>query len=479
MKLGTKIFCTTLALISLSLYYPVNQFIGTLRTRYLEGIEDSLVDQAYILAALAQEQMQEKGAFSPSWHLWFDQVYQEHFQADIYKLTKTHVDMRIYITDAVGKLLFDSKRLFTPGTDFSQWRNIKLSLEGQYGARTSHMDTPDESSSVLHISAPIFDEQHQLLGVLTVAKPTGNVIYFLQQARPKIIFTSLLTLTVAGIFNYLLAVLLTRPINRLTTYALKVKEGKTAQRPKLGGGEIATMGEAFFQMQDALEGKNYIEQYIQNLTHEMKSPLSSIRGAAELLHEPMAQAMQQRFLKNILDDTLRLQEMIDRMLELSALENRQRPLRQEPVLLSALLRQLVESVQALVKKKELQIILPKESVATVGGDAFLLLRAMSNLLVNSIEFSPKGGTIAIYIDQLQNGLAIRFVDEGPGIPEFARERIFEKFYSLERPLTGKKSTGLGLNFVQQVAKLHNGKVELENRAEGGTCATLSFLEQLN
>ena len=76
MKLGTKIFCTTLALISLSLYYPVNQFIGTLRTRYLEGIEDSLVDQAYILAALAQEQMQEKGAFSPSWHLWFDQVYQ-------------------------------------------------------------------------------------------------------------------------------------------------------------------------------------------------------------------------------------------------------------------------------------------------------------------------------------------------------------------------------------------------------------------
>ena len=61
MKLGTKIFCTTLALISLSLYYPVNQFIGTLRTRYLEGIEDSLVDQAYILAALAQEQMQEKG----------------------------------------------------------------------------------------------------------------------------------------------------------------------------------------------------------------------------------------------------------------------------------------------------------------------------------------------------------------------------------------------------------------------------------
>ncbi|MFV0436097.1 MAG: two-component system sensor histidine kinase CreC [Desulfopila sp.] len=474
MKLGTKIFCTTLLLISLSLYYPINQFIGTLRIRYLEGIEDSLVDQAYILAALAQEQMTGEGPFSPSWHTWFDQVYQQHFQATIYALTKTHVDMRVYITDTAGRLLFDSQRLLPPGSDFSQWRNISLTLAGQYGARTSRLTTTDQASSVLHISAPIIGDKAKLLGVLTVAKPTGNVIYFLQQARPRIIVTSLLTLTVAGFFSYLFAVLLTRPIQRLTAYALRVKDGEPARRPELGGGEIAAMGEAFFQMQEALEGKNYIEQYIQNLTHEMKSPLSSIRGAAELLNEPMPPEMQQRFVKNILEDTRRLQEMIDRMLELAALENRQAPPRLDAVAVSALLGQLAESVQPLLERKEISLILPPDSGATVTADSFLLQRALNNLLVNSIDFSPAGGTITITVEHSTHNLTIGIADQGPGIPVFAKERIFEKFYSLERPQTGKKSTGLGLNFVRQVATLHRGTIELENRPEGGVLAVLSL-----
>jgi two-component system sensor histidine kinase CreC len=65
-------------------------------------------------------------------------------------------------------------------------------------------------------------------------------------------------------------------------------------------------------------------------------------------------------------------------------------------------------------------------------------------------------------------------DEGPGIPEFAKERIFERFYSLERPDTGRKSTGLGLNFVKEIAALHHGSVQLENRAQGGLRASFAI-----
>ncbi len=293
MKLGSRIFCCNLLLLSLCLYYPVSRHVDALRTRYLEGVEDPLVDQANILAEYAGREMAAQ-RFSPQqWHTWFDRIYHRKLYARIYSLTKTRVDLRVYITDAKGKLLFDSTRKDARGSDYVLWRNIQRTLLGEYGARTTRLDTRDETSSVLHVSAPIYNRQ-DIIGVLTVAKPTGNIWYFLKQARLQIIATAFLTLAVAALFSYLLALWLTGPIRKLTRYARAVTEGSDAARPKLGSSEIGMMGDAFYRMQDALEGKNYVEQYIQNLTHEMKSPLSAIRGAAELLEEPMPPEQQQR-----------------------------------------------------------------------------------------------------------------------------------------------------------------------------------------
>ena len=98
---------------------------------------------------------------------------------------------------------------------------------------------------------------------------------------------ALLTLLVAGLLGYLASRWITVPITRLTNYANGVREGRREPLPQLGKNEIGEMGHAFEGMREALEGKRYVEQYIQNLTHEIKSPLSAIKGAAELLAEPM------------------------------------------------------------------------------------------------------------------------------------------------------------------------------------------------
>jgi two-component system sensor histidine kinase CreC len=109
------------------------------------------------------------------------------------------------------------------------------------------------------------------------------------------------------------------------------------------------------------------------------------------------------------------------------------------------------------------------------ADAFLISQAVMNLLQNAIEFSPLGGRVHIALKAEGIFLQIAITDQGPGIPNFAVDKIFHRFFSTQRPDTHKKSTGLGLNFVMEIAQLHGGTVTVKNRSRGtGTRAVLSL-----
>ena len=138
----------------------------------------------------------------------------------------------------------------------------------------------------------------------------------------------------------------------------------------------------------------------------------------------------------------------------------------------SLVKTVLESKQIFLSEKNLRVLSHFPSDVLAQGDPFLLYQALSNLIQNAIDFSPAGRQIEL-AGQLEAG-RFRFSvrDYGPGIPEYAKARVFEKFFSLQRPDTGGKSTGLGLNFVREVAVLHQGEVSLENCPEGGVRATL-------
>ena len=119
-------------------------------------------------------------------------------------------------------------------------------------------------------------------------------------------------------------------------------------------------------------------------------------------------------------------------------------------------------------------MLPGDADPVVAGDAFLLQRALANLVDNAIDFSPRGGRVTIEVVGHARSCDLVVRDPGPGIPEFAEGKVFEKFYSLARPATAKKSTGLGLSFVKEIADLHRGRATLKNQPGGGAVATLSL-----
>jgi two-component system sensor histidine kinase CreC len=229
-------------------------------------------------------------------------------------------------------------------------------------------------------------------------------------------------------------------------------------------------------MRDALAGRNYVADYVQTLTHEVKGPLSAIRGAAELLQEPMPEADRARFTANIARETQRIQELVDRMLELTALESRKSLDGAVPVSLAALAADVVAGAapSALARGLSLGVVGEPAANAFVVGDAFLLQRALANLIDNALDFSPPGGAVEIEVVAHARSCDLVVRDRGPGIPEYAEDKVFEKFYSLARPATAKKSTGLGLSFVKEIAELHRGRVTLKNRVGGGAVATLSL-----
>ncbi len=473
MKLGLRIFLFYLAIFAACLYFTTDWIWTTLRLRYMESVEEPLVDSANLLASLAEREMERPDFTFADLQASLSRAHSRPLSARIYDLQKSAVDLQVYITDASGRVVLDTRRPGSVGQDYSRFYDVKLTLAGRYGARATRRDPDDPFSTALYIAAPIY-RNGRVNGVLTVVEPTASIDAFLHLARPAFVRAGLLTIGIAALLSLALSYLLTRPIDRLARYADGIRLGKRPPFPRLGRTEIADLGLALRRMQEALEGRQYAEEYVQTLTHELKSPLSAIRGAAELLQEEMPAQQQARFIANIRAEAERIARIVDRMLDLARLENRREKPEMEPVELDAMVRTVAESHTPLLASKDLKMEIAVPDRLTINGNPFLLHQALENLVHNAIEFSPAGGTVKVEVTPESDRVTVAITDEGPGIPEYALDRIFDRFYSLGRPDTGRKSTGLGLNLVREVAKSHGGTIRVVNRPEGGALAELTL-----
>ena len=467
--IATFVFITVLSFTFLA-YWITNR----IRPNYLKLVEENLVDTSRVLAAYVSEDLRSGEGTFDDLDKVFERVYRSAFSSVIYDVTKESVDLGIYVTDENGIVRFHSLEPELVSMDFSRWLNVSKTLRGEYGARATRLDPNDAKTLVLHVSAPMIVEG-QLAGVLTVEKPITWATLFIKDARNEIFFASIATGSVALVLSLLMSAWLLRPIGRLTQYARLAAEGKRAYLPRLGrAAELQDMGEALQTMRSALEGKHYVEQYIQALTHEIKSPVSAIRGAAELINDNMSADQRQRFLSNIEVESARINHIVDRLLELSAVEQLSHLEVNDHLDLTELVKQVTEAFEAMLESHRLTLNFQSERSVAVNGDAFLIKRALGNLLQNAIDFSPEGGVITISIREGTSTLAVVFQDEGPGVPEYALDKVFDRFFSLPRPKSSKKSSGLGLVFVKEIMELHGGSASVKNRTDGGVEVELVF-----
>lgn len=469
MRIGLRVFLGYFAIVALAALLLARVFVAEVKPGVRQAMEDTLAETANVLAEIATDDFLAGHIADGRFAQRVKNVQSRDPGAQIWGFQKRAVTTRIYVTDARGIVVFDSAGRDV-GKNYSRWNDVYLTLRGQYGARSTRSDPNDPNSTVMHVAAPLRDASGRIVGVLTVAKPNQTLAPFIARSQAKVMKWGWLLMGVALLIGLTTAWWFARQLGALQRYAHAVTAGERATPPKAAG-EFGDLGRALETMRTQLEGKQYVEQYVHTLTHEMKSPLAAIRGSAELLEAPMAEADRARFAGAIRAQSERLAQMIDKLLALAAVEHRQHLEVRERVDLG----QLADEAISHCAKGDVPIH-RSGSLAMVEGDPFLLRQAIVNLLENAVSFSPPDGKIDVEVHADAGECFLRVIDRGPGVPDYALTRVFERFYSLPRPEGGSRSSGLGLCFVAEVAQLHGGRATLENVPPRGAMATLVLPE---
>jgi len=470
-SIRTRIFLVFVASVVAAFGWLAWWITGDLQYRYSESFEEVLVDTTNLLAEQLAEtwELPAEQRFRPL-EAALDRLGRRPVSAQIFSVEKTSADIRVYVTDAAGRLLFHSQPGHMPGEDFSGWRDVARTLEGGYGARTTKEDLPADDGtlapvSVAYVAAPILVAGERV-GVVAIGKPKTNIDRFIANSSRQLLTVVLVTCGVAIALALLLYLWMTRPLQALVDYANRVRQGEPVALPVMGDNEVGRVGQAMEAMRQALEDKAYVETYVQSLTHEVKSPLTAIRATAELLAGDVAPEQRQAFAGSIEREADRLNDIADRLLELASIERTSRLEHAEPLALFRLAEATAATARSAGAARGIRVVTAFEGDDGLTGDALLLRQAIDNLVRNALDFSPEAGTVRISGTADASGVSLAVEDDGPGIPDYARDRIFDRFYSLPRPHSGRKSTGLGLNFVREVAVLHGGTVDIECPGRG-------------
>ncbi|MDB6442295.1 MULTISPECIES: two-component system sensor histidine kinase CreC [Pseudomonas] len=464
MPLGLRIFLVYVLFIGLTGYFVLGTVIEQIRPGVRQSTEETLVDTANLMAEILRDDFKAGTLSQNRWPQLLKAYGERQPGATIWGLPKNQVSHRIYVTDADGIVVLDSSGVAV-GQDYSRWNDVYLTLRGQYGARSTRSVADDPTSSVMHVGAPIRDNG-RIIGVVTVAKPNSSLQPYIDRTERRLLLYGAGLIGLGLLLGALLSWWLSSALRRLTRYAQAVSQGQRVEVPHYRGGEFEQLAHALEHMRTQLEGKAYVERYVHTLTHELKSPLAAIRGAAELLQSDMPAAQHQRFVSNIDNESVRMQQLIERLLNLAQVEQRQGLEEQVAVPLAPLLDELLEARGGWIEQRQLRIERQVGADLILTGEAFLLRQALGNLLENALDFTPAHGLLRISAERIGNLVEIRLFNQAEPIPDYALPRLSERFYSLPRPDSGRKSTGLGLNFVEEVVQLHAGEFAIGN-VEGG------------
>ena len=414
-------------------------------------------------------------------------------------------NLAIYITDKDGFLILDSRGL-SLGTDMKSHSVVGSALSGQQGISrisTEPVRGPWKARGVnieyffkpefLHVSSTIYDNRQEVQGVLVLVAPMLDLMDRTRLWR-FIFYIFLLSLFFGALGSYRIS----RNIRRVEKYTRELFKGEDVSIPNVNV-QFNKLAVAIEQARSEVELKDDVEEYIDTLAHELRTPITGIRLTAENLLTPMGiesylleekddkkskvltKEIKKRreFIRSILDSNKQMDSLVSRLLALSRIERRDTLTETEKFKILPIIENVLKvygTHNRLIVSKNITINLDGvDKKSKVFAEKILLEQALGNILKNALDFSPKGGTITIKVSESNTAVTIVVLDEGPGIPPHVSSKLFTRFFSVARPDTGRRGTGLGLRFVRKIMQLHGGEVTIKDRLlQVGAEAKLRF-----
>jgi len=392
-------------------------------------------------------------------------------------------NLAIYVTDKDGLLVLDSRGL-TLGKDMRDANEVESALSGVTDSTSVVMEEAAGSkkargavieyflkSRFLNASNPIYGNNGEIIGTVVVVAPLIDLMgesYLL-----RFIFY---IFVISLLFGFLGSYRISRNINRIQKYTSNLFGGEDVLMPDLNN-QFNKLARTIRDARADVELKDDVEQYIDTLAHELRTPITGIQLTAENLLTPMSDKQRKRFVENILESNRHMDILVNRLLELSRIERREALKNVEILNIKEAVNTVLNAPSRVktILDKDLNIDIQISSNATLNGEKILLEQAIGNIINNALDFSPASGKITIKASQTNNAITIIVLDDGAGIPPQVINKLFTRFFSVTRPDTGARGNGLGLRFVRKIMKLHGGEVSLQNRfIQQGAEARLRF-----
>jgi signal transduction histidine kinase len=374
----------------------------------------------------------------------------------------------VRVLDAQGCVVASSRGEL--GACLDDLDEVKAALAGRYGVvvrrRISDEPTPPlnsirrRGSFRVFSAVPVFLDG-RVVGVVRLSRTAVSPLESIVTHWGKISLVLFVCLVATPLITYLLSHAISSPVRALTRSAEAIARGEPGE-PFVPGPfaprELRVLSASIERMTAQLrERARYVLEFASNVTHELKTPITAIGGAVELLQDPsesMSEEQRQRFLANVAEDTLRMERLVHRLLQLARIQNVRDEV--EDIDLRRFLESLVARYDAPLQLEVAQ------DLPTLTMNRDHLEAALRNLIENAIRHGA-GQPIVVSARRLDGRIAIAVRDRGPGIREAHRERIFERFFTTCREAGG---TGLGLSIVQAVAETRGGRVEVDTGPEG-------------
>lgn len=299
--------------------------------------------------------------------------------------------------------------------------------------------------------------------------------FMLPRSIPAIGWLLIFNTLISGIITTFLNGKILEPITRMSRAMAEVSRGDFTQQLETSSRieEIREFYKSFNIMTQELRATELLQtDFVSNVSHEFKTPINAIEGYTTLLQGEELSEEQEACIGKILFNTRRLSGLVGNILLLSRLDNQNIPMKKEVYRLDEQVRQAILSLESRWLEKQIEFQVDLENVSYAGNEG-LLMQIWSNLLDNAIKFSPQKGIISVSLKKGEHQVIFVIADEGPGIQEEVKNRIFDKFYQADGSHKSE-GNGLGLALVKRILDLNQGTIAAENRDYGGCAFTVTL-----
>lgn len=283
----------------------------------------------------------------------------------------------------------------------------------------------------------------------------------------KLLPISALILVLGIVLSYFLARSQSRPVKKISRAVDKFARGDLSSRVELKcGGELQALGDSINSMAQALsELETSRRSFVANVSHELRSPLTSMRGYVQgMLDGTIPQAEHGRYLAVVMDETQRLTTLVNDLLNLSRIENGKFPMDKRPYDICEQLRRILISFEKRIDDKgiEVEFDVPEQQL-TVMADADRISQVIMNLIDNAVKFMPgSGGVLKLSVAREGARAHVRVADNGPGISKEDLPHVFDRFYKADKAHTSGMGTGLGLAIVKSILDQHGARITVRS-----------------